>query len=312
MSIPHKNNLDELKRAFLRKIRKRIGTQKGEENIKLSERVLFHQFWLWEYQRRNSTYRQAYDRFIQELSKSGFQYWELSFIPEATISESSWNLFQCMITEKDNFYKEFSREPKDYNEGVASGDLLKSVLSEDFAFPADSIKSIKLKTKIDDFQWPYLKVRLDLEEDPGIVLNEISYLHSEYRLKKELYTIWHPEKCKKLNVLSQKVGETKDVLLKSQAGLKQGRLHVLPRTVGLWLWDRWDKKRKISKYGIVQEFFYEVTQCKDGQFFSNETGNPLIFSNEEIKDAYIEVNHLRRILSKTISCIKEVKVLPIK
>ena len=96
--------------------------------VKLSDkrRIAAHQFWLWEYQRRNSEYKETYDNFMQKLSLLKINYIEVVALPEkksSKFSKKDWKLYQIIVADKNSFIKKFDREPKDYEEGYNSENL---------------------------------------------------------------------------------------------------------------------------------------------------------------------------------------------
>jgi hypothetical protein len=292
--------------------------------VKLSdERASFHEFWLWEYQRRNSEYKEIYDNFKKKLSQININYNDVSCLSEkksSVFSKEDWKLYQHIVDEKKSFIEKFNIEPKDYKEGPNSANLLIDVLSgnEKSLFLSYDIDGISMVTKLVKYnrvngytEWPHLTVKLDLTEDLNLLLNEVSYLYHEFHLKKKLDSKEYSER-KNIDDVRNWRDESLNKLIKSNKGLiKQGRSKALPKAVGLWLWDQWNKKEKTSKNKAIKKFFKEVTECKNGLFFSDEGKTPLIFIKEN-NYAYLETNHLNRILSRTTDCIKKMEVLPMK
>lgn len=322
--------------------------------VKLSdERIAFHQFWLWEYQRRNSEYKKTYDNFMRKLSLININCKEvvaLSGTKSSKFSKKDRELYHIIVGDRKSFIKKFDTEPKDYKDGSDSENNLQAILSgnEKSLSPPYVVNGILMATELPNYnrvdgytEWPYLTVRLDLTEDIDLIKQEVTFLYYEFLLKKELdYREYKLVTTKdmvrkiidkmskfflKKKVDYREYSERKNIaeidkerqkslnkLLKLKKGLRQGSLEPLPRAAGLWLWDRWDKKGKDSKNKVIQKFFYDVTDCKDGPFFSDEEKVQLIYLNGKKRNAYLEQRHLSRILSKTDKCIEKMKVLPMK
>ncbi len=169
--------------------------------VKLTdERIAFHQFWLWEYQRRNSEYKETYDNFMRKLSQIDINYEDVIALPgkkSSKFSEKDWKLYRLILDEKNSFIEKFDREPKAYREGYDSENLLRDILSgnENYLFLPYVINGILKATELPNYdrvdgytEWPHLTVRLDLTEDLDLLLDEISFyyyqFHYEFHLKK--------------------------------------------------------------------------------------------------------------------------------
>jgi hypothetical protein len=288
----------------------------------LDERITFHEFWLWEYQRRNSEYKETYDNFMRKLSLIKIDYREIVALPEkksSKFSKKNWEMYRIIVADRDSFIKKFDRDPKDYKEGYDSENILQTILSgkENSLFLPYAINGILMSTELPIYdrvggytEWPHLTVRLDLTKDLDLLLKEVESLYYEFHLKKKTDSTEYSGR-KNIDEIDKIRKESLEKLLKFKKGLiKQGSPKALPRAAGLWLWDRWVKKGKDSENKVIQRFFDEVTEQDCGPYFSNEKKISLI--SDEKNRVYMQEKQLLKILKKTTDCIKEVKVLSMK
>jgi len=306
-----------------------------------SSRAEFHQFFLWEYQRRNKEYRKSYDCFIQLLSECGVNYSYLNiseFDPDKpNLSISKGQMQDDLLKEKGEFGRKYGRDPTEYRtvemkpkylsssesvlekivtehllpSGMDSDTLLKKVLVgdiKDIEFTAVSYISSERGAVDFNYNFPHVDIRINLETKLDKLLSEISYIYYEYHSLEEgnrnlLFPNYEALKNyeKLLEKHQQKIVEYEKNLTgrgKSQA--------ILPRVVGLWLWDHWNEGRKKKKNQIsdaIDAFFKE---------FATDDSCPHILHDGSKNSAYAEDKHLRKIFSITKNCIEKVKVLLMK
>lgn len=171
--------------------------------------------------------------------------------------------------------------------------------AQNIFFPEHKFSIGSMMTKIITYKWPYLRVELNLSDDLDVLLKEISYIYNDLKLARGFVTPHYQNKM--VDFLLNEKAKAEDLLFKDKKGLGgRGKAQrVLPRAVGLWLWDRWNRKeiKHGGKASVFKKFFLE---------FTDEYA--AIFGDA----AYIEEKHLRRILTRTTKCIEKVEVLPMK
>ncbi|MBW2607175.1 MAG: hypothetical protein JRD05_06010 [Deltaproteobacteria bacterium] len=306
-----------------------------------SSRAEFHQFFLWEYQRRNKEYRKSYDCFIKLLSECGVNY---SYLNISEFDPDKPNLFiskgqmqDDLLKENCEFYRKYGRYPTEYRtvemkpkylssseselekivtehllpSGMDSDTLLKKVLVEDIKgieFTADRFKSLERGVMDFNYNLPYVDIRINLETKLDKLLAEISYIYYEYHSLEEsnrnpLFPNY--EALKNYEKLAEKYQQKIVEYEKNLTGRGKSQA-ILPRVVGLWLWDHWNEGRKKKKNQIsdaIDAFFKE---------FATDDSCPHILHDGSKNSAYTEDKHLRKIFSITKNCIEKVKVLPMK
>ena len=266
------------------------------------------QFWLWQYKRRNATYRADYDLFKQKLAEYGLEYSDLSYVNKRVPDE----LYQ----KKLNFIKKHRQDPLNYDSGPDSKLLLTEIIKGEFRCFKYRPEGIFLKSKILDFSWPSLTISINLNENLKYILDEIGYLYYEYILTHELesparlkkFTIEvdapasNPSK-KKRKILSNSqiifeyhelAQKSRNSILKSQAGIRQGSRQHLPRAVGLWLWDRYTNTGKVR--GAKKSIYDELSS--------------IIIT--ESNPAYRDNGYLDKLFYRTKKCIERVETLSMK
>ncbi len=170
--------------------------------VKLSDkrRIAAHQFWLWEYQRRNLEYKETYDSLMRKLSLLKINYIEIGALPGKKLSKFSkkdLELYENIVDDKNRFIDKFDTKPKDYlvKEGYDSENILQTILSrnEKSLFLPYVVNWILKATELPNYnrvdgytEWPYLTVRLDLTEDIDLIKQEVTFLYYEFLLKKKL------------------------------------------------------------------------------------------------------------------------------
>ena len=264
----------------------------SSKEIKLAE----HQFWIWQYQSRNTDYRKDYDGFMEKLSKSHLNYADLialNVFKTSKFTSEDWAAFHSLIKEKNEFILKYKIDPKDYKTNTDSERILTRIEQDTFVYPKANTDYF-LKTKIVSSDWPHLTVKYDLKEDLDLLIKELTALYNLHHL------INGPGDPARYRLLLKKVHSSKDKLLRIQTVSKQGKKRVYPRAVGLWLWDRcnFEKENKVNKQKVYEKYWLRY----------EDIDSPADWNT----DAYQEIAHLDRLLRATNKCIEKMEVLPMK
>ncbi len=281
----------------------------------------FHQFWTWEYLRRNSKYRRVYDEYTQNLKKLDLT--DDNPVPSqeqiSNFTAREQRVLADINMAPKAFIKKFKMWPRDYFNGVGPTELISEILlyqkegltAEKSGLYADIDNIVPVEAvRLEDYKWPFLSltVQMNLEDDLEVLLNELSVIyhntkHSHYvsaGLQKDDLDKAEKEKTFELE---KKAAESERKLVETKYKLRK-RGHppdALPRAVGLWLWDHF--KKSGGKHGAMQK-------AVDAFSVEVDSENSPIYMPEP--DKYKEPKRLREMLRITKQCVKEVAVHPMK